>query len=172
MVIPRYEGCSLVSKQASTKSKELKIITRHVVTVNDVLKDPRKIKLLYLIKEFGEISEKALQYLVYWLKSEKGVDLGYDFLVIGNVPSSKDLKMDIVALLYVGALETNPKNKKLRVTGIGEELLGKVDIDKEELEKLVSNAKDFEAKVRSIDAEVELVVKMLSSTRRRRRRFI
>jgi len=159
-----------VSKQSSTKSKELKIITRHVVTINDVLKDPRKIRILYLINEFEEISEKALQYLVYWLKSEKNIDLGYDFLVIGNVPSSKDLKMDLVALLYVGALEANPKNKKLRVTGIGKELLGKVDLDKEELDKIVANAKEYEAKVKSIDAEVELTVKMLSSARRRRRR--
>ena len=159
-----------MSKQSSTKSKELKIITRHVVTINDVLKDPRKIRILYLINEFEEISEKALQYLVYWLKSEKNIDLGYDFLVIGNVPSSKDLKMDLVALLYVGALEANPKNKKLRVTGIGKELLGKVDLDKEELDKIVANAKEYEAKVKSIDAEVELTVKMLSSARRRRRR--
>jgi len=159
-----------VSKQSSTKSKELKIITRHVVTINDVLKDPRKIKILYLINEFEEMSEKALQYLVYWLKSEKNIDLGYDFLVIGNVPSSKDLKMDLVALLYVGALETNPKNKKLRVTSIGKELLGKVNLDKEELDKIVANAKEYEARVKSIDAEVELTVKMLSSARRRRRR--
>ena len=159
-----------MSKQSSTKSKELKIITRHVVTINDVLKDPRKIKILYLINEFEEISEKALQYLVYWLKSEKNIDLGYDFLVIGNVPSSKDLKMDLVALLYVGALETNPKNKKLRVTSIGKELLGKVNLDKEELDKIVANAKEYEARVKSIDAEVELTVKMLSSARRRRRR--
>jgi len=159
-----------VSKQSSTKSKELKIITRHVVTINDVLKDPRKIKILYLINEFEEISEKALQYLVYWLKSEKNIDLGYDFLVIGNVPSSKDLKMDLVALLYVGALETNPKNKKLRVTSMGKELLGKVNLGKEELDKIAANAKEYEAKVKSIDAEVELTVKMLSSTRRRRRR--
>ncbi len=159
-----------MSKQSSTKSKELKIITRHVVTINDVLKDPRKIKILYLINEFEEMSEKALQYLVYWLKSEKNIDLGYDFLVIGNVPSSKDLKMDLVALLYVGALETNPKNKKLRVTSIGKELLGKVNLDKEELDKIVANAKEYEARVKSIDAEVELTVKMLSSARRRRRR--
>lgn len=159
-----------MSKQSPTKSKELKIITRHVVTINDVLKDPRKIKILYLINEFEEVSEKALQYLVYWLKSEKNIDLGYDFLVIGNVPSSKDLKMDLVALLYVGALETNPKNKKLRVTGIGKELLGKVNLDKEELDKIVANAKEYEAKVKSIDAEVELTMKMLSSARRRRRR--
>ena len=159
-----------MSKQSSTKSKELKIITRHVVTINDVLKDPRKIKILYLINEFEEMSEKALQYLVYWLKSEKNIDLGYDFLVIGNVPSSKDLKMDLVALLYVGALETDPKNKKLRVTSIGKELLGKTNLDKEELDKIVVNAKEYEAKVKSIDAEVELTVKMLSSTRRRRRR--
>lgn len=159
-----------MSKQSSTKSKELKIITRHVVTINDVLKDPRKIKILYLINEFEEMSEKALQYLVYWLKSEKNIDLGYDFLVIGNVPSSKDLKMDLVALLYVGALETNPKNKKLRITSIGKELLGKVNLDKEELDKIATNAKEYEAKVKSIDAEVELTVKMLSSARRRRRR--
>ncbi len=124
----------------------------------------------------GEISEKALQYLVYWLKTEKQLDLGYEFLVIGNVPSSKELKMDIVALLYVGALETNPRNKKLRVTSVGKELLEKTVTEnlKPEFDRVVAAAKELEAKVKSIDAEVELTIKMLrqSMRRRRRRRFI
>ncbi len=159
-----------------SKTKELKIITRHVVTIDDVAKDPRKLKLLYLVDALGEISEKALQYLVYWLKTEKQLDLGYEFLVIGNVPSSKELKMDIVALLYVGALETNPRNKKLRVTSVGKELLEKTVTEnlKPEFDRVVAAAKELEAKVKSIDAEVELTIKMLrqSMRRRRRRRFI
>lgn len=159
-----------------SKTKELKIITRHVVTIDDVAKDPRKLKLLYLVDTLGEISEKALQYLVYWLKTEKQLDLGYEFLVIGNVPSSKELKMDIVALLYVGALETNPRNKKLRVTSVGKELLEKTVTEnlKPEFDRVVAAAKELEAKVKSIDAEVELTIKMLrqSMRRRRRRRFI
>ncbi len=159
-----------------SKSKELKIITKHVVTIDDVAKDPRKLKLLYLINALEEISEKALQYLVYWLKTEKQLDLGYEFLVIGNVPSSKELKTDIVALLYVGALETNPRNKKLRVTSVGKELLEKTVTEnmKPEFDRVVAAAKELEAKVKSIDAEVELTIKMLrqSMRRRRRRRFI
>ncbi len=159
-----------------SKTKELKIITKHVVTIDDVAKDPRKLKLLYLVNALEEISEKALQYLIYWLKTEKQLDLGYEFLVIGNVPSSKDLKTDIVALLYVGALETNPRNKKLRVTSIGKELLEKTVTEnmKPEFDRVVAAAKELEAKVKSIDAEVELTIKMLrqSMRRRRRRRFI
>ncbi len=159
-----------------SKTKELKIITRHVVTIDDVAKDPRKLKLLYLVNALEEISEKALQYLIYWLKTEKQLDLGYEFLVIGNVPSSKELKSDIVALLYVGALETNPRNKKLRVTSVGKELLEKTVTDnmKPEFDRVVAAAKELEAKVKSIDAEVELTIKMLrqSMRRRRRRRFL
>ncbi len=159
-----------------SKTKELKIITKHVVTVDDVAKDPRKLKLLYLVNALEEISEKALQYLIYWLKTEKQLDLGYEFLVIGNVPSSKELKTDIVALLYVGALETNPRNKKLRATSVGKELLEKTVTDnmKPEFDRVVAAAKELEAKVKSIDAEVELTIRMLrqSMRRRRRRRFI
>ena len=159
-----------------SKTKELKIITKHVVTIDDVARDQRKLKLLYLVNALEEISEKALQYLIYWLKTEKQLDLGYEFLVIGNVPSSKELKTDIVALLYVGALETNPRNKKLRVTSVGKELLEKTVTDnmKPEFDRVVAAAKELEAKVKSIDAEVELTIKMLkqSMRRRRRRRFI
>lgn len=159
-----------------SKTKELKIVTKHVVTIDDVARDPRKLKLLYLINALEEISEKALQYLIYWLKKEKQLDLGYEFLVIGNVPSSKELKTDIVALLYVGALETNPRNKKLRVTSVGKELLERTITDnmKPEFDRVVAAAKELEARVKSIDAEIELTIRMLrqSMGRRRRRRFI
>jgi len=155
---------------SSTKSKELKIITRYVVTLKDVEKDPRKIKLLHIIKSYGEISEKALQYLVYHLAKDKGIDLGYKFLVIGNVPSSKELKEDMVALLYVGLIETNPKNKKLRITGLGKELLEKVSIPKEEADRIASAIEELRSRIQSIDAEVEMTIRELARMMRRRRR--
>ncbi len=158
------------SKTSSTKSKELKIITRYVVTLKDVERDPRKIKLLYTIKSYGEISEKALQYLVYHLAKDKGIDLGYKFLVIGNVPSSKELKEDMVALLYVGLLETNPRNKKLRVTSLGNEFLEKTKILEPDIEKLSKSIEELRSRIQSIDAEVEMTIRELARMMRRRRR--
>ncbi len=155
-------------KSSSTKSKELKIITRHVITLDDIKNDPRKIKLLYIIDTVGGISEKALQHLIYYMKNSE-YDLGYDFILLGNTPSSKMLHNDIVALLYVGLIETNPR-RKLVTTSLGKEFLEKVkdnipEDEKENIKKLID---DLRIKIAHIDMEVELSYR---AARRRRRRF-
>jgi hypothetical protein len=147
------------------RSKELKIITRHVITVKDIEKDPRKIKLLYIISQVGSISEKALQYLLYYMK-EKGYDLGYNYVMLGSFPSSKEILNDTLALRYVGLLETNPR-RKLEVTSLGKEFLEKhkdiiPDEEKNQIKKLVE---ELRIKIAPIDAEVE----MRTRPRRRRR---
>ena len=157
------------SKQpgSTTKSKELKIITRQVITINDIEKDPRKIKLLYMISILGSISEKALQHLIYFMK-EKEYDLGYNFVLLGTTPSSKELHNDLVALLYVGLLESDPR-KKLLLTSLGKEFLKKHEnrIPDEEKEKIKTLIDELRVKIAPIDTEVELVSRM----RRRRRRL-
>jgi len=156
-----------MSKPTSGKTKELKIITRHVITIDDIKKDPRKVKLLYIISEIGSISEKALQYLLYYMK-ENGYDLGYYFVLLGQTPSSKELLNDTLALRYVGLLETNPR-KKLVVTSLGKEFLDKnsniiPDEEKDQIKKLIE---ELRIKIAPIDAEVEL----RAGPRRRRRRI-
>ncbi len=156
-----------MSKSSASKSKELKIITRHVITIKDIEKDPRKIKLLYIINQVGGISEKALQYLIYYMK-EKGYDLGYSFVMLGDMPSSKGVINDTLALRYVGLAETNPR-RKIVTTSLGKEFLDKhkdviPDEEKDEIKKL---AEELRPHIAPIDAEVEV----MSRPRRRRRRL-
>lgn len=158
-----------MSAPGSGKSKELKIVTRHVITLDQVKGDKAKLMLLHAIKAYGEITEKALQHLVHELQ-QSGVEMGYEFIMIGNTPSSKRLREDVVALLYVGLLETNPKNKKLRLTPMAEsEFLSQVRLP-EEVEKVSEAVEQVRAKISAIDAEVELAT-MLERRGRRRRRF-
>ncbi len=157
-----------MSKPAG-KTKELKIISRPVITIEDIKKDPRKLKLLYVINESGGLSEKALKYLIYYMK-EAGYDLGYSFVMLGQTPSSRELHNDLVALLYVGLTETNPR-KKIVLTSQGKEFLEKhvlpiiSDEEKDKIKKLVE---ELRVKVTPIDTEVEL---SLRRPRRRRRFF-
>jgi len=151
----------------SGKSKELKITTKHVITIDDIKRDPRKIKLLYILEETKGLTEKAIQYLIYYMK-ESGYDLGYSFVLLGNIPSSKELRNDLVALLYVGVAETNPR-RKIVITSLGKELLNKIkdSIPGEEKEQIKKLVEELRVKVAPIDTEVELATR----PRRRRRRF-
>jgi hypothetical protein len=156
----------------SGTKKELVIVTRPVVTRDKVEKDERKRKLLMVLKALedqGGIYERSLAYLIYWLQTEKNLDLGYNFYVIGDVPTSKELHEDVVALLYVGLAETDPRTKKLRLTSDGKEFLEKV-IDKEYYEKLAAAIEEYKPKVAALDAQIELTT-MLQGPRGRRRRF-
>ncbi len=144
------------SSTSTTKSKELKIVTKYVATIDDVKNDLRKLKVLYIISFFNDVSEKALQHLVYSMK-EHGYQLYQDFMVIGGASFSKALKNDLTILLYVGLLETNTR-RKLSLTSLGKEALQasleKVpSMDKDSISKLVSELKP---KIALIDAEVEL----------------
>mgnify|MGYP000268169558 CR=1 FL=1 len=157
-----------LSKTPSSKSKEIKIVTRHVITLSDVEKDPRKIKLLYIISEFGGISEKALQYLLYEMK-QAGYELGYNFTVVGRVPTSKELFNDLLALKYTGLVETNPV-RKLVLSSLGKEVLDKEtqSISDEERNTIKKLIEELRVKVKPIDVEVEMTFKR---TRSRRRMF-
>lgn len=152
-----------------SKSKELKIITRPALTINDIVNDVRKIALLHVIKTFGEITEKALYYLIKWIQ-EKKLDLGYSFFEIAGTLSSKELKEDIIALLYLGLLETNPRNKKLKITADGLDFLEKYGSKLDEtIEKLTQAVEDLRPKVIPIDAEQELSFRLFRGSRKRRR---
>ena len=126
-----------------------------VVTIDHIKKDPRKMKLLHIINHIGAISEKALTYLLYYLK-EKGLDLGYNFIVIGSKPMSKDVLEDIMALLYVGLVENDPRTKKLRLTSNGMEFMEKNALAPEEVKDLLAAVDELKPKITPIDAEVEL----------------
>ena len=143
----------------ATKGKELKIVTRHVVSLTDVEKNPRLIKLLYITSLFKDISEKALLHLLYYMR-QNGYDLGYNFVVIGQTPTSKDVSSDLAVLKYLGLLEVNEK-KKLVTSSLGKEFIDKhlettLKNEKEAIDKLVNELK---VKIAPIDAEVEIKVK-------------
>ncbi|MEM1850735.1 MAG: hypothetical protein QXD40_06525, partial [Desulfurococcaceae archaeon] len=90
--------------QAGTeKGKEIKILTRHVITVSDILKNQRILRLLYLISlATNGISEKALAHLVYSVEKSSNIKLGYNFVLLGDTPVSKDLINDLTSLKYTG----------------------------------------------------------------------
>ncbi|RLG87900.1 MAG: hypothetical protein DRO15_04075, partial [Thermoprotei archaeon] len=87
---------------APQKSKELKVFSKRVITIDQIKRDSRKLRLLMIINILEEISEKALTHLIYLIQKEKGIDLGYKFFLVAGNPSSKQLLDDIFALLYVG----------------------------------------------------------------------
>jgi len=154
------------ASSTSTKSKEIKIITRQVFTLADIEKDLRKIKLLYIISLLGDVSEKALEHLLYEMKSRE-YDLGYNFVLVAKTPTSKDLFNDLLALKYTGLVETSA-SRKVALSSLGKEFLEKnlSKIDEYEREVVRKLVEELRVKIRPIDAEVEV---RFSSTRRRSR---
>jgi len=143
---------------APQKSKELKVFSKQVITADQIKRDVRKLKLLMIINILEEISEKALTHLIYLIQKEKGIDLGYKFFSVAGNPSSKQLLDDIFALLYVGLIETNPRNKKLRLTSTGKEFLEQItEISEEEFSPIRSAIEELRSKIQLVDAEVELL---------------
>ncbi|AEM37944.1 hypothetical protein Pyrfu_0072 [Pyrolobus fumarii 1A] len=160
----------------SGTKKELVIIARPVVTLDQVKGDERKKNLLALfnlLTDKGGIYEKTLNYLLYWFKSEKGIDMGYNFVMLGDVPYSRELHEDLVALLYLGLLETTP-TKKIRITNEGREFLQKVGYDTALLEKVKEALEEYWPKATTIDAQIELETtrRATMAARRRRRRSL
>lgn len=151
------------------KTKELKIVTKPVITLDAIKKDERKRKLLNIIKAYGEISEKALVHLIYLLKTEKGLDLNYNFTTIAGVPSSKSVKEDLMALLYVGLLEINPRNRRIRLTSLGKEFLINNPLPEDIIKNITNFVNELKTKVISYDVEVDLIMRNLSRRRGRRR---
>lgn len=127
-----------------------------MVTIDDIKRDPVKIKLLYIVSIFGEISDKALHYLVYEMKN-RGYDLGYSFTTIGNIPSSRDLSNDLIALKYTGLLESSVSRKNI-VSSLGREFLDKNTsiISGQEREVIKKLIDELRMKVKPVDLEVEL----------------
>ncbi len=152
--------------------KELKIITVQVVTREKVLSNPRQMGLLYIIDKFGPMHERTLQHLIYKVQ-ELGYDMGYrDFSVVGEVPYSPTLKSDIVALLYVGFIETEPTMyRKLRVTGDGREALEKYDVPQGLADTISTHFEELRNLASIIDNQVDLQVRRRMLQRRRPRRL-
>lgn len=140
------------------KSKELKIFSVQVVTPEHIRRDKRKLMLLYIIKTYGEISEKGLTHLIILLRDEKGISLNYTIFRIGTRVVIKELQEDLRALLYTGLIEVNPKNKKLRVTSNGLEFLDKIDVASiENLNTILQTVEELKPKIMPLDEEVALV---------------
>lgn len=150
-------------------SKELKIVTRPVVTLDSIRANDRLKRLICILNAYGEITERGLQHLIYELQ-KSGYDLGYQFLTIKNMVSSKSLREDLVELLYVGVLESDPRNKKFKLTSQGQEFLNEIlpSIPGEEVEKIKGLVEEVRAKITTIDAEAELSSILRRSSRRRR----
>ena len=126
-----------------------------MITVDDVKKSRSMRMILHVVKHLGEVSEKGLTRLLYEMK-EKGVDLGYQFVKIGNVVGSKDLHQDIMDLLYVGLMERNPARNKLRLTRDGEEFLEKYGLPEEDVKPVLSLVDQLKPVIEPIEAEVEM----------------
>ena len=157
----------------SGTKKELVIIARPAVTIEQVKADERKKKLLLVLKAMedqGGVYERSLAYLMYWLKTEKGLNIDYDFFLVGDTPTSKQLREDLVALLYVGLAETDPKTKKIRLTSDGKEFLEKVGYDKDFYEKIAAAIEEYKPKLVTIEAQIELTTMLMKPGAPRRRR--
>lgn len=140
---------------SQTKSKEIKVVARQVITPDTVKSDAKKIKLLYLLKVLGGASEKALVTALYEMK-EKGVDLGYQFNVIGGNVFSPMIKEDLTSLLYLGYIENDPASKKLKLTTNGLEFLDSQQIDDNFKNSVNQILNDIKLKVQAIDEENRL----------------
>ncbi|MEM4482226.1 MAG: hypothetical protein QXK88_00210 [Desulfurococcaceae archaeon] len=138
------------------KGKEIKIVTRSIISASDVEKNPRLLKLLYVISllENG-ISEKALVHLVRGIE-EVGVKFGYTFIKLGDMLTSRELINDLTALKYTGMVEVS-RGKKLVVTGVGKELLDKSSgLIQGEISTLKKAFDETWPRVAPIDLEVNL----------------
>ncbi|AFL66030.1 hypothetical protein [Desulfurococcus amylolyticus] len=140
------------------KGKEIKIVTKHVVTPSDLEKNPRAVKLLYIISLSNGISEKALMSLLY-LMTQNGYDLGYSFTLLTQSPTSRDVLNELTMLKYLGFVEVGA-NKKLIISSAGKEFLEAhlniVGGDAETIKKLFS---DLKPKIQPLDVEVDVKTK-------------
>ncbi len=122
--MPKKEEQKGQTKQETGKSKELKIVTVHVVTRDMVVKNPRLMALLYIVDSLGPMHERTLHDIVKQVQ-DLGGGLGYNFKSLGIGLHSQELKNDLIALTYVGFVEVDPVRKKIRSTGEGKEALEK-----------------------------------------------
>jgi len=155
-------------KAEKTVSKEIKIVARPVVTLDDVSKDLRKVSLLEVVRSLGEVSERGLISSLYILKSEVGKDFGYQFQVVGSSVSSREVLEDVRVLLYLGLLEVSP-SRKLRLTSLGKEFLDKLGSGlRERLEDIAKSVEGIKQRVLSEDSLLNLAPTGGRRGRRRR----
>ncbi|MCI4437991.1 MAG: hypothetical protein JHC33_14380 [Ignisphaera sp.] len=148
------------AQQQQQKTKELKVFSTQVVTLDTIKNDKRKLTLLLIIKNFGSISEKALAYLIELLHNEKKIDLGYNIVKLGNKVIVRELTEDIRALLYVGVAEVNPQTKKLQVTSRGMEFLDSLQLQDPKIDEVLKAVEEVKIKVIPIDEEVATAVQL------------
>ncbi|MEM0340716.1 MAG: hypothetical protein QXN05_05935 [Acidilobaceae archaeon] len=154
------------SGETPSKTKEFKLVSVQVVTRDKVLKNERQMTLLYIIDKIGPMYERTV-YEIAKEVQELGFPLGYTFKKVADSLYSPDLKSDLIALTYVGFLETDPIKKKYRTTGQGKEALESFGVP-EALASIIEKNKDKLKNLASlIDAQVELQ-SVRSTTRQRR----
>ncbi|BCU68264.1 hypothetical protein HS7_17010 [Sulfolobales archaeon HS-7] len=155
-----------MSQPGTSKSKELKITSKQVVSKNAINEDPKKAKLLYIIKVVGPISERGLFSLIKDLQ-EKNVNLGYEFTEVAGKLTSITLREDITQLLYLGYVENDVNDKRLKITGDGDEALASVNIENEFASALSNAITELKTKIRAIDLEETEKIKRERRQRRR-----
>lgn len=159
-----------MSQAKTSTTKELKVFSKQVVTVDEVRKDKRKLMLLHVIRSMGGISERGLSVLLHTLKSQKNMDIGYNFVLVGEIPNSKELLEDIRVLLYLGLLETDPSTRKLKLTSSGLEFLETSKLPEDELSKLEEYINEIKPKVIAEEATIEMLLKSMQARGKKRRR--
>lgn len=154
-------------QSSGTTSKELRIIARPVATLDAVKKDPDKLRLLTIINHLQVVSERSLNSLIHMLINEKNIKFKYSFVLVDQIPSSKELSEDIRLLLYLGLIETEPVLRKLRLTSSGKEFLEQNKLDENSLNELLKAVDELKEKILS----EERVAEFSARTTRSRKRF-
>ncbi|MGC8975274.1 MAG: hypothetical protein ACP5KB_03645 [Thermoprotei archaeon] len=155
-------------QSTSTTSKELRIVARPVATLEAVKKDLDKLKLLAIINHLQVISERGLINLIHALVNEKNVKFKYSFVLVDQIPSSKELSEDIRLLLYLGLVETEPVLRKLRLTSSGKEFLEQNKLDENILSELLKAVDELKERVLSEERVAEFSTRTTRKKRFRR----
>lgn len=140
--------------QQQSKSKDLKIVARPVVSIEQVKSNQKAVRLLHLMYVIEKVSEKNLLTVLKELR-DAGLDIGYNIVSILGSLVSKDLKEDLTTLLYLGLLETRQQNRVLSLTSLGREFIEK-NMDKELIEKIRSKIEEIKPKISILLVESEL----------------
>jgi hypothetical protein len=155
------------AQPGGSKSKELKIVKKQVINPTVVNEDMRKARLLFIIKQVSPVSEKGLMTLLSQLK-EKGVDIDYQFNTLPNGSLvSPQFKEDLTSLLYLELLETDSRDKRIKLSSQGEDTLATITVGEDFKAKLMPLLEELKPKIQAIDQELNL--KMRAERRRNRR---
>ncbi len=157
----------------SGTKKELVIITRPAITLEQVKNDKRKrllLAVLDLLNDMRGVYERTLAHLFYWLRQE-GIDLGYTFIMVGDTPTSRNLHEDVMALLYTGLAESDVRTKKIRITSEGKEFLEKHPADPETLNMVKEAIEKLKPKIMALNAQLELTNMLMKPGAPRRPRI-